>query len=194
MAILNANNDYADRNMGEINEDMFPKGYKNYEIRMILCGQIGGQEQVAFAIREAPEEPNPDTGRIRAIKYDQYNTSVRLNGAKFILYNNDEKKYISKTSEIGYQNGQYILNNIEYTDSKSQAAVFLSGGKDGNAQKGYLDIINVPIPKGENGKYNLIEIEAPSKYNVKELSTIEITVKKYDDDEESNDSYNRQNR
>lgn len=193
MPILNANNAYADINMGSINESMFPKGYKNYEIRMILCGQIGGQEQVAFAIREA-RDVNPDTGRIRTIKYDQYNPSVRLNGAKFILYNNDEKKYVSKTSQIGYQNGQYMLKNIEYTDSSNQAAVFLSGGKDRNAQEGYLDIINIPIPKGENGSYNLIEIEAPSNYNVKELSNIAITVKKYDDDSESNDRYNRKNR
>lgn len=201
LVLLNNTNSGADNINLNINNvgvnDRMPLGYEKYEYRLMgVSGtQLSGAQPVMlFNAREIPEEPNPDTGRIRAIKYDQYNPTVRLNGAKFILYDNDEKKYISKTSRISYQNEQYILNNIEYTDASNQAEIFLSGGKNGDAQAGYLDIINVPIPKGKNGKYSLIEIEAPSKYDVKELSTIEITVKKYDDDEESKDRYNRQNR
>lgn len=78
-----------------------PEQVEAYRIRFLYvdgieAGTWDGQPYMFTAMKTVTVQPK--TGRMRIIKSDSQYSTMRLNGAQFVLYSNDKKKYIGKTN------------------------------------------------------------------------------------------------
>ena len=82
----------------DISNYQLPKQVEAYRIRFLYVDgkEGGGQPYMFTAMKTVTVQPK--TGRMRIIKSDSQYSTMRLNGAQFVLYSNDKKKYIGKTN------------------------------------------------------------------------------------------------
>ena len=108
-------------------------------------------------------------GHLTIIKTSKDNNKLRVNGAKYILYDETKNKYI-KADDQTKKEAQYVFKS--YVDKSADATRFESG--KGKQETGYIQIDMLDT----RHTYTLIEVEAPSGYEIAEPQK-GIKVKSY---------------
>ena len=185
--MIKGGNEWSSARLPDWKDNKIGDEWKKYEFRFLCFGGCydsmngNGQPYNIWIARKA----NVETGKIRLIKRDSVYDSIRLNGAEFVLYSEEQKGYVNKNSVTKNTTSKTyeLSNNITY-DSKSNKNTFKFTTGEMKID-GYIDIKNVPV-----GKYKLVETKAPSGYKVETYASVDITVKKYDASKKLNYFYN----